>query len=246
VTGQTSPRKPEFYLLACLSGLAQSAHKFASDLRLLARLKELDEPAGESQVGSSAMPYKRNPMRCERMSALARYLISLEPNAAWTAACQWLERTLDDSANRRLVLPEAFLAADALLLLWRSVAAGLEPHPAMIRRNLEEELPFMASEEILLAAAAHGGDRQKLHERLRVLSRDAARRVKDGGEPNPLLSLVAEEQAFGLSEKRLNELLDPRRFVGRAAEQVDEFLAETVEPWLEAHPAAADDEGPVV
>jgi adenylosuccinate lyase len=246
VTGQTSPRKPEFYLLACLSGLAQSAHKFASDVRLLARLKEIDEPIGAAQVGSSAMPYKRNPMRCERMSALARYLISLEPNAAWTAACQWLERTLDDSANRRLVLPEAFLTADALLLLWRSVAAGLELYPAMIRRNLEEELPFMASEEILLAAAGHGGDRQKLHEKLRVLSREAARRVKEAGENNPLLNLVAEDEAFGLNEKRLSELLDPRRFVGRAAQQVDEFLAETVEPWLAAHPVGPGDEEPVV
>jgi adenylosuccinate lyase len=246
VTGQTSPRKPEFYLLACLSGIAQSAHKFASDVRLLARLKELDEPAGHDQVGSSAMPYKRNPMRCERMTSLARYLISLEPNAAWTAASQWLERTLDDSANRRMVLPEAFLAADALLLLWRSVAAGLEVHPAMVRRNLEEELPFMASEEILLAAAARGGDRQKLHERLRVLSREAARRVKDGGERNPLLELVAAEEAFGLDRGRLAELLDARRFVGRAPEQVDEFLAGTVEPWLAAHPPAAGDEEPQV
>jgi adenylosuccinate lyase len=246
VTGQTSPRKPEFYLLACLSGIAQSAHKFATDVRLLARLKELDEPTGEDQVGSSAMPYKRNPMRCERMTSLARYLISLEPNAAWTAASQWLERTLDDSANRRMVLPEAFLAADALLLLWRSVAAGLEVHPAMVRRNLEEELPFMASEEILLAAAARGGDRQKLHERLRVLSREAARRVKDGGERNPLLELVAAEEAFGLDRGRLAELLDARRFVGRAPEQVDEFLAGTVEPWLAAHPPAAGDEEPQV
>ncbi len=246
VTGQTSPRKPEFYLLACLSGIAQSAHKFASDVRLLARLKELDEPTGEDQVGSSAMPYKRNPMRCERMTALARYLISLEPNAAWTAASQWLERTLDDSANRRMVLPEAFLAADALLLLWRSVAAGLEVHPAMVRRNLEEELPFMASEEILLAAAARGGDRQNLHEKLRVLSREAARRVKDGGERNPLLELVAAEGAFGLDRGRLAELLDARRFVGRAPEQVDEFLAGTVEPWLAAHPPAAGAEEPQV
>ena len=246
VTGQTSPRKPEFYLLACLSGIAQSTHKFATDVRLLARLKELDEPAGHDQVGSSAMPYKRNPMRCERMTSLARYLISLEPNAAWTAASQWLERTLDDSANRRMVLPEAFLAADALLLLWRSVAAGLEVHPAMVRRNLEEELPFMASEEILLAAAARGGDRQKLHERLRVLSREAARRVKDGGERNPLLELVAAEGAFGLDRGRLAELLDARRFVGRAPEQVDEFLAGTVEPWLAAHPPGAGDEEPQV
>jgi adenylosuccinate lyase len=246
VTGQTSPRKPEYYLLACLSGLAQSAHKFASDVRLLARLKELDEPFGEGQVGSSAMPYKRNPMRCERMTSLARYLISLEPNAAWTAASQWLERTLDDSANRRIVLPEAFLTADALLLLWRPVAAGLEVHPAMVRRNLEDELPFMASEEILLAASARGGDRQKLHEKLRVLSREAGRRVKDGGERNPLLDLVAAEKAFGLDRTRLADLLDARRFVGRAPEQVDEFLAGTVEPWLAAHPSRADEEEPRV
>jgi len=246
VTGQTSPRKPEFYVLACLSGLAQSAHRFASDVRLLARLKELDEPFGEGQVGSSAMPYKRNPMKCERMSSLARYLISLEPNAAWTAASQWLERTLDDSANRRLVLPEAFLTADALLLLWRAVAAGLEVHTAMVRRNLEEELPFMASEEILLEAAARGGDRQKLHERLRVLSREAGRRVKDLGERNPLLEMVAGEPAFHLDAARLAGLLDARRFVGRAPEQVSEFLAETVEPWLAAHRVADDGEEPRV
>jgi adenylosuccinate lyase len=246
ITGQTSPRKPEFYLLACLSGLAQSATKFATDVRLLARLKELDEPFGEGQVGSSAMPYKRNPMRCERIASLARLLISLEPNAAWTAASQWLERTLDDSANRRIVLPEAFLTADAILLLWRPVAAGLEVHRAMIRRNLEEELPFMASEEILLAAAARGGDRQKLHERLRVLARQAGQRVKDDGERNPMLEMVAGDPAFGLDRQRLAGLLDPARFVGRAPEQVDEFLADAVQPWLAAHPAPAPDEAPEV
>jgi adenylosuccinate lyase len=246
VTGQTSPRKPEFYLLAALSGIAQSAYKFASDVRLLARLKELDEPVAEAQVGSSAMPYKRNPMRCERMASLARYLISLEPNAAWTAASQWHERTLDDSANRRLVLPEAFLTGDALLLLWRPVAAGLEVHPAMVRRNLEEELPFMASEEILLAAAARGGDRQKLHERLRVLSREAGRRVKEGGERNPLLELVAADDAFGLDRAGLTALVDAARFVGRAPEQVDEFLTATVEPWLAVHRPPDDGEEPQV
>ena len=238
ITGQTSPRKPEFYLLACLSGIGQSAHKFASDIRLLARLKEVDEPFGAAQVGSSAMPYKRNPMRCERMTSLARVLISLEPNAAWTAASQWLERTLDDSAARRIVLPEAFLAADAILLLWRSVAAGLEVHPAMVRRNLEEELPFMAIEEILLAACARGGDRQALHERLRVLAREAGRRVKDGGERNPLLEMVVGDPAFGLDPAGLAALLDAGRFVGRAPDQVHEFLAEAVEPWLAAHRAA--------
>jgi adenylosuccinate lyase len=238
VTGQTSPRKPEFYLLAGLSGLAQSAYRFASDVRLLSRLKELDEPASSTQVGSSAMPYKRNPMRVERMCALARFVITLEPNAAWTAASQWLERTLDDSANRRLSLPEAYLASDAILLLWRPVGAGLEVYPAMVRRNLVEELPFMASEEILLAAAARGGDRQRLHERLRVLSREAARAVKMEGRPNPLLELVAGDAEFGLDAGRLAALLDPARFVGRAPEQVDELLAETVEPWLDAHPPA--------
>jgi adenylosuccinate lyase len=246
ITGQTSPRKPEFYLLAGLSGIAQSAYKFACDVRLLSRLKELDEPASSTQVGSSAMPYKRNPMRCERMCALARYVISLEPNAAWTAASQWLERTLDDSANRRLSHPEAFLASDAILSLWQSVAAGMEVYPALVRRNLAEELPFMAAETILLAAAAKGGDRQLLHERLRVLSREAARAVKEEGRPNPLLELLAAEPAFGLDRSALAALLDPTQFVGRAPAQVDEFLAETVEPWLAAHPAGAAAEEPRV
>jgi adenylosuccinate lyase len=246
VTGQTSPRKPETYLLGCLAGIAQSAYKFGSDIRLLSRLKEVDEPAEGGQVGSSAMPYKRNPMRCERMCALSRYVISLEPNAAWTAASQWLERTLDDSANRRLVLPEAFLATDALLLLWRSVADGLAVYPAMIRRNLDEELPFIATETVLLAAAAKGGDRQLLHERLRVLSREAARRIKEHGEANPLADLIAGEPAFGLDRHALTALLDGASFVGRAPEQVDEFLAEAVEPWLAAHPAAAAHEEPPV
>lgn len=242
ITGQTSPRKPEFYLLACLSGLGQSATKFATDVRLLMRLKELDEPAEGTQVGSSAMPYKRNPMRSERLCSLARYLITLEPNAAWTAAAQWLERTLDDSANRRLVLPEAFLTADAILLVWQSVASGLQVYPAMIRRNLAEELPFLATEEILLAAAACGGDRQRLHERLRELSREAARRVKEHGEPNPLLPMVAADPSFGLSVEDLGRLLDPDRFIGRAPEQVTEFLSGWVEPWLAGHPPARDGE----
>lgn len=246
VTGQTSPRKPEFYLLACLSGIAQSAHKFGSDIRLLARLKELEEPFGEGQVGSSAMPYKRNPMRCERMCSLARLVVSLEANGAWTAASQWLERTLDDSANRRIVLPEAFLAVDALLLLWHSVAKGLEVYPAMIRRNLELELPFMATEEVLLAAAARGGDRQRLHERLRILTREAGRRIKEHGEANPLLELIEAEAEFGLDRAALDALLDPSRFVGRAPAQVDEFLAETVEPWLASHPTGDSDEEPSV
>ena len=246
VTGQTSPRKPEFYLLTALSGVAQSAHKFATDVRLLSRLKELDEPSRETQVGSSAMPYKQNPMRSERICGLARYLISLEANAAWTDGSQWLERTLDDSANRRLVLPEAFLTADAVLLLWRSVAAGLTVHPAMVKRNLDEELPFIATEEVLLAAAARGGDRQALHEKLRKLAREASRRVKDNGEANPLLELIAGEAAFGLDARALASLLDARRFVGRAPQQVDAFLAATVDPWLAAHTVGPLDEEPQV
>lgn len=236
VTGQTSPRKPEFYLLACLSGIAQSATKFATDVRLLARLKELDEPFGSAQVGSSAMPYKRNPMRCERMCSLSRYLIELSGNAAWTAASQWLERTLDDSANRRLVLPEGFLTCDALLLSWAAVADGLEVHAAMVRRNLQEELPFMASEEILLAAAAKGGDRQRLHERLRGLAQDAGHRVKELGEANRLLDLVAADPAFGLDRDTLQSLLDPSRYVGLAPQQVESYLNDQVRPWLAAHP----------
>jgi adenylosuccinate lyase len=185
-------------------------------------------------------------MRAERMCALARFVISLEPNAAWTAASQWLERTLDDSANRRMALSEAYLATDAILLLWQPVAAGLEVYPAIVRRSLLEELPFMASEEILLAAAARGGDRQKLHERLRVLSREAARAVKVEGLPNPLLELVAADPTFGLDAAGLGELMRPERYVGRAPQQVDEFLADVVQPWLENHPPAAVGEEPQV
>jgi len=246
VTGQTAPRKPEFYLLSTLSGMSQSATRFATDVRLLSRLKEVDEPVGGGQVGSSAMPYKRNPMRCERMCALARYVITLEPNAAWTAASQWLERTLDDSANRRLSLPEAFLATDAILLLWRSVAEGLAVYPAQVRRNLLEELPFMATETILMAASARGGDRQALHERLRLLAREAARQVKEEGRPNPLLAMVAAAPEFGMDERALAGLLDAAGFVGRAPAQVDEFLAEVVEPWLAGRPVVAADEEPRV
>ncbi|MEW5877880.1 MAG: adenylosuccinate lyase [Acidobacteriota bacterium] len=240
VTGQTSPRKVEFYLLAPLSGLAQSAYRFATDVRLLSRLGEVEEPQETGQVGSSAMPYKRNPMRCERMCALSRYLIELLGNAAWTAASQWLERTLDDSANRRMVLPEAFLTADSLLLLWQSVAAGLVVYPAIIARNLNEALPFLTTESILMRATARGGNRQELHERLRKLSRQAVAAVKLEGKENPLLELVANDPAFGLTPQDLKELLKPERFAGRAAEQVAAFLAQHVRPWLASHPLPAD------
>ncbi|MCX7894822.1 MAG: adenylosuccinate lyase [Thermoanaerobaculum sp.] len=240
VTGQTSPRKVEFYLVAPLSGLAQSAYRFATDIRLLARLGEVEEPQEATQVGSSAMPYKRNPMRCERMTGLARYLIELLGNLAWTAASQWLERTLDDSANRRLVLPEAFLAADALLILWHNVASGLVVNPAVIQRNLRQELPFLATEAILMHATAKGGNRQELHELLRQLSRKAAQAIKVEGQDNPLLALVAAEPRFQLSQEELESLLQPRRFAGCAADQVAHFLEAHVHPWLAAHGQGAE------
>lgn len=240
VTGQTAPRKEEFYLLSTLSGLAQSAYRFATDVRLLSRLGELEEPQEAGQVGSSAMPYKRNPMRCERMCSLARYLIELLGNAAWTAASQWLERTLDDSANRRMVLAEAFLAADAILLLWANVAQGLKVFPAIIKKNLAEVLPFLASEAILMRATSKGGDRQQLHEKLRLFSRQAWEALKVEGRENPLLHLVAGDADFALSPEELEQLLEPQRFAGLASRQVELFLEEEVRPWLAQHPPLAD------
>ncbi len=232
VTGQTYPRKVDAFVLDALSGVAQSAAKMAADVRLLMRLKELREPLAPGQVGSSAMPYKANPMRSERVGALARWLICLAANPAHTAANQWLERTLDDSANRRMALPEAFLTADAILRIVHNVAAGLEVFPAMVRRNLAEELPFMASEAILVEAVRRGGDRQAVHERLRVHARAATRQVLEDGDDNPFLELVAGDSAVPLERPELDRLLDPARFTGRAAEQVTVFLADEVEPVL--------------
>jgi adenylosuccinate lyase len=228
VTGQTYPRKVDFQVLAVLSGIAQSAHKMATDIRLLAHRKEMEEPFEPEQVGSSAMAYKRNPMRCERICSLARFVLSLESSPATTHAVQWLERTLDDSANRRLVIPQAFLAVDALLILCQNVTEGLVVYPEVIRRHLEEELPFMATENILMAAVAAGGNRQELHERIRQHSQAAAAQVKEHGRPNDLLARLAADPAFQALD--LQKLMDPSAFVGRAPQQVDEFLAELVEP----------------
>ncbi len=233
VTGQTYSRKVDYVAVAALSGLAQSAHKFACDLRLLANRKELEEPFEAKQVGSSAMAYKRNPMRAERMTSLARYLVGLAPVAAQTAAEQWLERTLDDSAARRIVLPEAFLAADGVLRLYQNVAAGLVVYPKMIARHVAAELPFMATENVLMAAVKAGGDRQTLHERVREHSQAAARRVKAEGGENDLLDRLKGDEAF--AQVDIDAELDPSRFVGRAPEQVDEFLAEHVRPVLKAN-----------
>ncbi len=230
VTGQTYSRKVDSQTVDVLSGIAQSAHKAATDWRLLQSRKEIEEPFEAHQIGSSAMAYKRNPMRAERICGLARFVISLQQNAAQTLATQWMERTLDDSANRRLVLPQAFLGVDAILAIYQNVAAGLVVYPKVIQRNLAEELPFMATENILMAAVAAGGDRQDLHERIRVHSLEAARQVKQEGLSNDLLARIAADPAFAAAD--LDETLDPRRFVGRAPEQVDEFLGEVVEPLL--------------
>jgi adenylosuccinate lyase len=242
VTGQTYPRKTDYAYLSTLAGLAASASKFAHDIRLLQHLKEVEEPFEEEQIGSSAMAYKRNPMRSERITALARHVITLSIDPAFTAATQWLERTLDDSANRRIAIPEAYLGADAILLLLHNVAAGLVVRPAVIRRHLDEELPFMATETVLLQAVRRGGDRQALHERIRQHSIAAANAVKDRGERNDLVDRLAADEAFGMSRDDIDALLDPARFTGRAAEQVDRFLREEVEPALRGH--ARDDEAP--
>ena len=232
VTGQTYPRKVDAFVLDVLSGVGQSAAKMATDIRLLARLKELREPMASGQVGSSAQPYKANPMRSERVTALARWLVNIAANPAQTASAQWLERTLDDSANRRMAIPEAFLTADAILGVLHNVADGLQVFPAMVARNLNEELPFMASEAILMEASKRGGDRQELHERLRLHSRESTTAILERGEPNPFLSLVAADDEVPLDRAELEALMDPTRFIGRAPEQVTEFLEGVVRPLL--------------
>ncbi len=236
VTGQTYSRKVDVQVVDVLAGIAGSAHKAATDLRLLQSRKEIEEPFERDQIGSSAMAYKRNPMRSERICGLARFVISLQSSAAATLATQWLERTLDDSANRRLVLPQAFLAVDALLMLYENVASGLVVYPQVIGRHLAEELPFMATEAILMAAVASGGDRQDLHERIRQHSQAAAAEVKQKGAANDLMQRLATDSAF--KSVNLDEMLDPARFVGRAPEQVDEFLGEVVAPIRKRYPNA--------
>jgi adenylosuccinate lyase len=237
VTGQTYTRKVDSQILDVLSGIAQSAHKLATDLRLLASRKEVEEPFEADQIGSSAMAYKRNPMRSERVCGLARFVMSLQSSTAATAAVQWMERTLDDSANRRLVIPQAFLAADAILLLLQNITAGLVVYPKVIAANLAEELPFMATENILMAAVQAGGDRQELHERIRRHSQDAAQRVKQEGLSNDLLHRLAADPAFGQID--VTAVLNPRNFIGRAPEQVAEFLADIVAP-IRARYASSD------
>ncbi len=228
VTGQTYSRKVDAQVLDTLAGIAGSAHKAATDWRLLQSRKELEEPFEEDQIGSSAMAYKRNPMRAERMCGLGRFVQSLQSSTAATLSTQWLERTLDDSANRRLVIPQAFLAVDAILMLYQNVASGLVVYPQVIRRNLEHELPFMATESFLMAGVAAGGDRQDLHERIRRHSQAAAAMVKQQGGDNDLLARLSADPAFAKID--LSPAMDASRFIGRAPEQVDDFLEQVVAP----------------
>ena len=232
VTGQTYSRKLDAQVMAIVAGIAASAAKFAGDIRMLQSFGEIEEPFEPEQIGSSAMAYKRNPMRAERMNSLARFVIELEASPNHTHSVQYFERTLDDSANRRLVIPESFLAADAILVLMANVVDGLEVHPSRIRRRIEDELPFMATEELIVRAVRAGGNRQAVHEIIRRHSIDAARAVKDGAPRNDLLDRLAGDPEFGVGLDDLRLLLDPTRFVGRAPQQVDEFLAEAVAPVL--------------
>ena len=235
VSGQTYPRKLDSAILSTLSGIAQSACKFSNDIRLLQHLKEVEEPFEKHQIGSSAMAYKRNPMRSERIASLARYVIADAINPAMTAATQWFERTLDDSANKRISISEGFLAIDAILSLVVNVVDGLVVNTAVIDRDLRRELPFMATENIMMDGVKRGGDRQELHEAIRTHSMEAARRVKQGDGVNDLLERIAGDPAFGVTLEELQSVLEPSRYVGRAPEQTAEFLAEEIAPVLEKY-----------
>lgn len=243
VSGQTATRKLEDRIGQVLCGIAASASKFACDLRLLQHLKEVEEPCEMNQVGSSAMPYKRNPMRSERITSLARFVLGLMPSTYQTSASQWMERTLDDSAHRRLTISQGLLAVDAILVLFRNVASGLVVYPKMIEARLAQELPFMAAEVLLMEAVKRGGDRQDLHERFRVAALEAGRRIKVEGRPNDLLKLLAEDSAWAMTAAELVALLDAQRFTGRAGEQVRQFLAGPVATALKDHTPA--EEAPV-
>lgn len=237
VSGQTYSRKQDSRILNALSAVAQSAYKFSNDMRLLANLKEMEEPFEKNQIGSSAMAYKRNPMRSERISSLARYVIVDALNPAITASTQWFERTLDDSANKRISLPEAFLAVDAILNIYNNIADGIVVYPKIIRKRILEELPFMATENILMEAVKRGGDRQVLHERIRVHSMEASKMVKEEGKPNDLIKRIADDPLFDISLEELDKVLAPENYIGRSKEQVEEFLSQHVLPVLKKNKA---------
>ena len=234
VSGQTYSRKIDSQVVGSLGGIAESAHRFGSDLRLLAHEREVEEPFEAEQIGSSAMAYKQNPMRAERLCSLARFLMALPAAASQTAATQWLERTLDDSAVRRLVLPQGFLAADAILVLYGNIASGLIVHPAVIARHVAEQLPFMATENLLMAAVSAGGDRQALHERIRVAALASAQRLKEGASENDLIDRLRQDPQFPALD--FESVLDPGQYVGRSAEQVEQFLGSVVDPIRRRHP----------
>ena len=239
VCGQTYPRKVDSRILSCLSSIAQSAYRMANDIRLLQHDRQVEEPFGASQIGSSAMAYKRNPMRCERICSLSRYLMADAMNAPMTASVQWMERTLDDSANRRIAMPEGFLCADAVLRLCQNVTDGLRVNEAVIDRTLREYLPFLATEDLMMEAVKRGGDRQQLHEIIRRHSMAATARMKEG-EPCDLLDRLAGDPAFGLTRQELDALMEPRRYIGRCPQQVARFLAQCAPLLREAHAADGD------
>ncbi len=241
VSGQTYSRKLDYQMLSVLSGIAQSAYKFANDIRLLQHLKEIEEPFEKNQIGSSAMAYKRNPMRSERICALARYVIVDALNPAITSSTQWFERTLDDSANKRISVAEAFLAVDAILNIYMNVASGLVVYPKVIRQRVMSELPFMATENILMDAVKRGGDRQELHERIRVHSMAAGRVIKEEGGKNDLIERIVADEAFGLTLEEVEKILKPENFCGRAANQVEELVREYVDPVLAESGVVADE-----
>ena len=235
VSGQTYSRKVDTRVLNILAGIAASAHKMSNDIRLLQHLKEVEEPFEKNLIGSSAMAYKRNPMRSERIASLSRYVMIDALNPAITSATQWFERTLDDSANKRLSIPEGFLAIDGILDLCLNVVDGLVVYPKVIEKRLMSELPFMATENIMMDAVKAGGDRQELHERIRELSMEAGKNVKEKGLDNNLLELIAADPAFNLTLEELQKTMDPARYTGRAKEQVEAFLANVVRPVLDQH-----------
>ncbi|NUO09301.1 MAG: adenylosuccinate lyase [Candidatus Brocadia sp.] len=235
VTGQTYSRKIDSQIVFCLAGIAQSSQKFSNDMRLLQHLKEAEEPFEEEQIGSSAMAYKRNPMRCERIAALARYVLCNSLNPAFTAASQWFERTLDDSANKRISVPETFLAIDGILNIVLNVASGLSVYPSVIKSHLADELPFMVTETILMEAVHAGGDRQELHERIRRHAMETARMMKEGGNKNDLLERIAQDPSFFRIKSRLKEISDPINLVGRAPQQAEEFINQVIYPLLKRY-----------
>ena len=240
VCGQTYSRKVDYNVLSAVAGLAQSAMKMATDIRLLANFKEMEEPFEKNQIGSSAMPYKRNPMRCERICALSRYLMVDVLNPAITSGTQWFERTLDDSANKRIAMAEGFLAADAILNILLNVSDGLVVYPKVVRARVMAELPFMASENIMMKAVKKGGDRQELHERLRQHAIAAGKQVKEEGLPNDMVDRIAADPAFGLTKEEIVAGLVPENFVGRAPQQVEEFIANVLQPIFDANPDAVE------